>query len=84
MTVELPKNLAEYVEREVASGAFPDATAVVAEAVREYRVNRIDPNVDSPELEAWLLEAIDSPMTPWRPEEMQEILAELRAKHAVK
>ncbi len=84
MTVELPKHLAEYIEREVANGTFADAPSAVAEAVREYRVNRIDPDVDSPELEAWLLEAIDGPMTPWRPEEMQEILAELRAKHSAR
>lgn len=84
MKVELPPHLAEYIEREVAKGTFPTASAAVAEAVSEYRVNRIDPNEHSPELEAWLLEAIDSPMTPWRPEEMQEILAGLRAKHAAK
>ena len=84
MTVELPADLAEYLDREVAKGSFPSTTAAVAEAVREYRVNRIDPNLDSRELEAWLLAAVDSPVAPWRPEEMPEILAELRAKRAVK
>ncbi len=84
MTVELPKDLAEYIERKVADGVFPDAPTAVAEAVREYRVNRIGPEEESLQTEAWLLEAIDSPKTPWRPEEMQEILAELRAKHAAR
>ena len=47
-------------------------------------MNRIGPEEESLQTEAWLLEAIDSPKTPWRPEEMQEILAELSAKHAAR
>ena len=80
MTVELPQHLAEYIEREVANGTFADAPSAVAEAVREYRVNRIDPDVDSPELEAWLLEAIDGPMTPYSPDDLEEIRQRVMAR----
>jgi|688.fasta_scaffold2439329_1 Arc/MetJ-type ribon-helix-helix transcriptional regulator len=80
MKVELPPNLAEYIEREVAKGTFPTAAAAVAEAVSEYRVSRIDPNEDSPELEALLLEAIDSPMTPYSFSDLEEIRQRVLAR----
>ncbi len=80
MKVELPPHLAEYIEREVAKGTFPTAAAAVAEAVSEYRVNRIDPNEDSPELEAWLLEAIDSPMTPYSFADLEEVRQKVLAR----
>ena len=80
MKVELPPNLAQYIEREVAKGTFPTAAAAVAEAVSEYRVNRIDPNEDSPELEAWLLEAVDSTMTPYSFSDLEEIRQRVLAR----
>ena len=48
-----------------------------AERVELERILRetptLDPEVDSPELEAELLKAIDGPYTPYSPEEFREI-----------
>lgn len=82
MSVELPKEWQEFVEQEVSEGGYANTAEVVVEALREFRASRIDPEENSPELEAWLLEAQGSPESPWRREEVTEILARLRAKHA--
>ena len=42
----------------------------------------LDPEVDSPELEAELLKAIDGPYTPYSADEMREIGEQIIRKHA--
>jgi hypothetical protein len=40
----------------------------------------LDPNVDSPELEAELLKAADGPFTPFVPEDLRQICEEIARK----
>lgn len=51
----------------------PAERAELERALRESRAP-LDPEVDSPELEAELLKAIDGPYTPYSREEMQSIV----------
>lgn len=75
MNVSLPKELEEFVLREVAGGEYPDANAVVAEALIELQSKATDetlplwtrplPNGNCPpELKALLLEAVNGPHHP--------------------
>jgi len=58
MTVTIPKDLEGFIEQKVRAGQFPDASAVVCEAVRQFSEQQRDWNEDSPELKAFLLEAV--------------------------
>ena len=74
MNVTLPKELEEFVLREVAEGQYPDANAMVADALLELQSKSADegpawtrPLPDGhcpPELKALLLEAVNGPHHP--------------------
>jgi len=75
MNVSLPKELEEFILREVAGGQYPDANAVVAEALLELQTKAADitlpawthplPDGTCPtELKALLLEAVNGPHHP--------------------
>ena len=75
MNVSLPKELEEFVLREVAGGQYPDANAVVTEALFELQSKAADETLPSwarplpdgncpPELKALLLEAVNGPHHP--------------------
>jgi antitoxin (DNA-binding transcriptional repressor) of toxin-antitoxin stability system len=75
---QLPKLIAEACEGEII--VLKDGDRSVTLSAGEV----FDPEVDSPELEAELLKAIDGPFTPYSPDEMrqiaEQILAEERAR----
>jgi Arc/MetJ-type ribon-helix-helix transcriptional regulator len=89
MNVSLPKELEEFVLKEVAQGGYPSAEAVVVEAVRELQ-NRIDdagaqipmaPSPDGncpPELRSLLLEAVNGPHHPMPSNYFQQLRERLR------
>ena len=75
MNVSLPKELEEFVVKEVSAGQYPDANAVVVEALREFQNKAGDETLPSwarplpngtcpPELKALLLEAVNGPHHP--------------------
>jgi putative addiction module CopG family antidote len=73
MNVSLPKELEEFVFKEVAAGEYPDANAVVVEALRELRskdenltpwASRLADGNCPPELKELLLEAVNGPHHP--------------------
>ena len=64
MTVTLPKDLETFVQNKVQIGAYHDANELVCEAVRQLREQLHDWNQDSPELKAFLLEAVRGPHRP--------------------
>ena len=84
MTVTIPKNLEGFIEQKVRAGQFPDASAVVSEAVRQFSEQQQDWNEDSPELRAFLLESVRGVHRPFRLEELEEmerrVLAEDKAR----
>ena len=84
MTVTIPKDLEGFIEQKVRAGQFPDASAVVSEAVRQFSEQRHDWNEDSPELKEFLLESVRDGNRPLRLEELEEmerrVLAEDKAR----
>ena len=75
MNVSLPKDLEEFVFKKAAAGEYPDANAVVVEALREFQSKSDDETLPSwtqpledgscpPELKALLLEAVQGPHHP--------------------
>ena len=54
------------------------------EEVTLYPGRVLDPNEDSPELEAELLKGIDSPISPYSPDEMRELGEEIIRKARMK
>ena len=89
MNVSLPKELEEFVLKEVAQGGYPSPEAVVVEAVRELQ-NRIDdagaqipmaplPDGNCPsELRSLLLEAVNGPHHPMPLDYFQRLRERLR------
>ena len=75
MNVNLPKELEEFVLQKTAAGEYPDASAVVVEALREFQSSQDDESLPSwtqalqdgtcpPDLKALLLEAVNGPHHP--------------------
>ena len=63
MTIALTKDVEAFVEEQVRTGACPDANTLVNDVLRWLSQHRQSPFAATPELEAWLLEAADSPAT---------------------
>jgi len=83
MNVSLPKELEEFVLKEVAAGEYPDANAVVVEALREFQSKTVDETqMDGscrPELKALLLEAINGPHHPMPADYFDQLRKRLRS-----
>jgi len=63
MNVSLPKELEDFISSEVSAGSFPDANAVVVEALQEFR-NKAHSGTCPSELKSILLAAINGPHHP--------------------
>jgi putative addiction module CopG family antidote len=86
MNVSLPKELEEFVQKEVAAGEYPDATAVVVEALREFQ-DKADNGIAEkgdcpPELKAMLLEAVKGPHSPLPSDYFDQLRRRLRLSGA--
>jgi putative addiction module CopG family antidote len=73
MQITLPDDLARFVKSEMANGNYPNVSAMVFDALRELRAGRLNSEVDSQELEDWLLEAEGSPETPYSKDDLNGI-----------
>jgi len=87
MNVSLPKELEEFVFKEVAAGEYPDANAVVVEALRELQSRDEElplwahPGPDGkcpPELKELLLEAVNGPHHPMPPDYFDKLRERFR------
>ena len=65
MNVTLTKDLEEFVETRVRDGGYADAGEVIRDALRHLRQVEEGDLAASPELEAMLLEGLDSPKMPY-------------------
>ena len=70
MQVVLTKEREDFVKAKVAEGRYLDESGVVREAIRRLEDRE---RYESPELEALLLEGLDSGSRPSTPEVMAEI-----------
>jgi Arc/MetJ-type ribon-helix-helix transcriptional regulator len=81
MTATFSKEAADYVEAQIRAGAFKSPEEFIDHAVALERGREILAAYPPAEIEAWLLEAVDSPRTAWRGrQEMEEILTEIRER----
>ena len=81
MNVALAKDVEAFVEEQVRAGVCPDASTLVNDVLRSLSENQQRPFEVTPELEAWLLEAADSPVTPLLPSDFDGIRNRVRARH---
>jgi Arc/MetJ-type ribon-helix-helix transcriptional regulator len=64
MRIALAKDVEDFLREQVRSGVCADATNLVNDLLRSMRDQQFKPFVVTPELEAWLLEAADKPISP--------------------
>ena len=80
MTVALTKKVQSFVEDQVRAGVCPDATTLINDVMRSLSEHQQRAFVPTPELEAWLLEAADTPATPLIGADFDAIRARVRAR----
>jgi len=64
MTINLAKDVEDFLQAQVRSGACADPSELAHDVLRSVRDQRRTPFEVTPELEAWLLQAADRPTTP--------------------
>ena len=79
MTIALTKDVEAFVEEQVRAGVCPDADTLVNDVLRSLSEHQQRPFAATPELEAWLIEAADSPTTPLLPADFEAIDATISA-----
>jgi Arc/MetJ-type ribon-helix-helix transcriptional regulator len=83
MTLSLPRDLEEFVSKEVEAGGYPDATALVVEALREFQIKTAEETPLNegcpPDLKALLLEAVNGQHHPMPDDYFEQLRMRLRA-----
>jgi plasmid stabilization system protein ParE/Arc/MetJ-type ribon-helix-helix transcriptional regulator len=64
MELTLAKDVEDFLQQQVREGVCTDASNLVNDVLRAIRDQQFSPLTVTPELEAWLLEAADKPLTP--------------------
>ena len=67
MTIALSKDVEAFVEEQVRAGVCADADTLVNDVLRSVSEDSRRSFAVTPELEAWLLQAADSPASPLMP-----------------
>jgi Arc/MetJ-type ribon-helix-helix transcriptional regulator len=80
VTIALAKDVEDFLGDQVRSGVCADASALVNDVVRSVRQLQQRPFALTPELEAWLLEASDKPVSPLTRADFDAIRERVRAR----
>jgi len=64
VSIDLAEDVQDFLREQVRSGACTDASALVNDLVRVVRHQQSKAFAVTPELEAWLLETADKPVSP--------------------
>ena len=80
MEITLAKDVEDFLQEQVREGVCLDASDLVNDVLRSIRDQNFSPFTVSPELEAWLLEAADQPVTPLTPADFAGIRARVRGR----
>ena len=64
MTIELARDVEELLQKQVRAGVCADPSELVNDVLRSVCEQQQRPFEVTPELEAWLLQAADQPVTP--------------------
>ncbi len=82
MTIALARDVEDFLQNQVQSGVCADPSELVNDVMRSVREQQQKPFEVTPELEAWLLEAADQPVTPMTREDFDAIRQRVRARTA--
>jgi Arc/MetJ-type ribon-helix-helix transcriptional regulator len=80
MTIALAKDVEDFLQEQVQAGNRADASHLVNDVLRSVRDQQSKPFPVTPALEAWLLEAAESPVTPLTSADFLAIRERARAR----
>ncbi len=80
MSIVLAKDVEEFLEEQVRSGVCADPSELANDVLRCVRQQQRQPLEITPELEAWLLEAADKPVSPLTNADFDGIRDRVRAR----
>jgi hypothetical protein len=80
MTIKLAKDVEHFLLAQVRAGVCADAAELANDVLRSVRRQQRRPFSVTPELEAWLLEAADQPVTPLIKADFDGIRKRVRAR----
>jgi Arc/MetJ-type ribon-helix-helix transcriptional regulator len=80
MTIALDKDVEDFLQQQVQAGNCADASNLVNDVLRSVRDQQSKPFVVTPDLEAWLLEAAEEPITPLTEADFMAIRERARAR----
>ena len=80
MTIDLARDVEAFLQEQIRTGVCSNASDLVNDVLRSLREQQQKPFRVTPQLEAWLLEAADSPTTPLRGEDFQAIRQRVRGR----
>jgi Arc/MetJ-type ribon-helix-helix transcriptional regulator len=80
MTIALARDVEDFLEEQVRNGACANASELVNDVVRLVREQQQKPFEVTPELQAWLLEAADQPVTGLTTADFQAIRERVRTR----
>ena len=80
MTIALARDVEDFLQEQVRAGVCADASELVNDVIRSIREQQHKPFEVTPELERWLLEAADKPVTPLTKKDFEAIRERVRAR----
>ena len=80
MTIALAPDVEEFLQEQVRTGACTDAGELVNDVVRSVRQQLQRPFEITSELEAWLMESADKPLSPLTSADFDGIRARVRER----
>jgi Arc/MetJ-type ribon-helix-helix transcriptional regulator len=80
MTIDVAKDVEEFLQEQVRSGACANPSDLVNDVLRSVRDQQSRPFETTPEIEAWLLEAADKPVSPLTKADFDAIRKRVRAR----
>jgi Arc/MetJ-type ribon-helix-helix transcriptional regulator len=78
--IALAEDVEDFLREQVRSGVCVDASNLVNDLLRSVRDQQSRPFVVTPELEAWLLEAADKPVSPLKAADFSSIRERVRTR----
>lgn len=82
MTVDLARDVEEFLHEQVRIGVCAKPDELVNDVLRSVREQQRKPFEVTPELEAWLLNSAEKPVTPLKAEDFDAIRQRVRARTA--
>ncbi len=80
MTIALARDVEDFLQSQVRAGVCADPSELVNDLIRSIREQQQKPFAVTPELEAWLLEAADQPLTPLTRADFDAVRERVRAR----